>query len=364
MAVSNLVAGSSGLSVQRFEATQNRPFQIPAGLTLQNTVTSTTTFTAGQLPAQVFVVMAGGGGGGSRDTGAGGGGGGTCIGWVDVPSAGITATIGAGGAAVVGTSCQYYGSPGGNTFFGAYVAYGGGGGMSTNDTFGSNGNGQQRQVYPRGPGAGWGGFNPSPTSLTSIYPFIQGCAPFLFNMGFTSAPSTSSNVLKIDDITSIYGNNYTGGGVGGTRNNTLSGTFDGTGGSGLTGGGGTYNGSVDRPGGNSSRNGGISNTFTGGTAGGTTGYAGGGAGLLANGGAGGGVGSKARWLEYSHATWYMVDRVFPCASNTGSTLPPKLLLRAWKGLKLEGPCILIFVLPFINPRSLSFITKSVRIRFN
>jgi len=289
------VTASTGLSVQRFEAAPNKPFQIPAGLTLQNTVTSTTTFTAGQLPAQVWVVMVGGGGGGARDTGGGGGGGGTCIGWVDVPSSGITATIGAGGTAGTSTSGQYYGQPGGNTYFGSYVAYGGGGGMTLGDTFGSNGNGQQRWVYPKGPGAGWGGFNPNVSApTTTTYFFTAGCAPFLDNMLSIGSVGTTTNNPKVDDLHSIYGSNFNGGGVGGNRYNGIGGTvLDGTGGSGLTGGGGAYNGSSDRPGGNSSRNGGISNTFTGGTGGGTTGYAAGGAGLLANGGNGGGAGSKA-----------------------------------------------------------------------
>ena len=283
MGIAQLGVSSGGLSVQRFEAAPNKPFQIPAGLTLQNTVTSTTTFSAGQLPAQVFVVMAGGGGGGSRDTGAGGGGGGTCIGWVDVPSAGITATIGAGGAGGVNAGAQYYGSPGGNTYFGSYVAYGGGGGMSTNDSWGSSSNGPLRQVFPRGIGAGYGGLSLTSLSGNNItYPFIEGCAPFLFSNTII-VPTGTSNLYRVTENYELYGNNYNGGGAGGTQAYNVNGTI-GVGFSGLTGGGGTWNGSsTGQAGGNSSRNGGISNTFTGGI-GNTGGYAGGGAGLLANGG--------------------------------------------------------------------------------
>jgi hypothetical protein len=306
MAVSNLVAGSSGLSVTRFPAAIGNPFQVPAGLTLQNTVTSTTTFTAGQLPAQVWAVIIGGGGGGSRDQGAGGGGGGACIGWVDVPSSGITATIGAGGAAGISTSGQYYGQPGGNTFFGAYVAYGGGGGMSTNDSWASSGNGPFRQIFPRGPGAAYGGIQlNSFANTTTTYSMIQGCAPFLYNSTTMQGPSTSTTVYRMVELYELYANNYTGGGAGGSQQSSGTLNYAG-GGSGLTGGGGTWTGSTGANGGNSSRNGGVSNTFTG-SSGNSSGYGGGGAGLLANGSAptgsaagaggsgGGGGGGTSSW---------------------------------------------------------------------
>jgi hypothetical protein len=308
MGLSVFPAASSGMTTTRFEAAPNKPFNIPAGLTLQATVTSTTTYSAGALPAQVWAVVVGGGGGGSRDTGAGGGGGGTCIGWIDVPSAGITATIGAGGAGGVNSAGQYYGSPGGNTYFGPYIAYGGGGAMATNDTFGQNSNGLQRAVYPRGPGAGWGGFANSFASTGNTYFLTSDCAPFVGNFVVHSQISTTTPTMKIDDLSSLYGNNYNGGGIGGVQGSGISGTLDSAGGSGLTGGGGTWRSasSLGQAGGNSSRNGGISNTFTGG-AGNGSGYGGGGAGLLANGGTptgsaagaggsgGGGGGGTSSW---------------------------------------------------------------------
>lgn len=288
MGISQFPAPTSGLSAARFPARIGAPFQIPAGLTLQNTVTSTTTFSAGALPAQVWVVMAGGGGGGSRDTGGGGGGGGTCIGWVDVPSAGITATIGAGGAAGVTPSGYYYGSPGGNTYFGSHVAFGGGGGMSTNDSWGSSSNGPLRQVFPRGPGAGYGSINLNTVASTTVaYPLIEGCAPFSYG-NFVVNSAGSSSTLRTVEHFEVYGSNYNGGGAGGVTGSGISGNIASYGGNGLTGGGGTWDGnaSTGRAGGNSSRNGGVSNTFTGGS-GTVGGYGGGGAGLLANGGDGG-----------------------------------------------------------------------------
>lgn len=303
MGIAQIPAASGGLAVARFPADYNRPFQVPAGLTLQNTVTSTTTFSAGALPAQVWVVAVGGGGAGGKDgTGSGGGGGGgTCIGWVDVPSAGITATIGAGG---VGNSV-YVGNVGGNTYFGSLVAFGGGGGQNLNDFFNQNSNGNQWRVHGQGPGAGYGGFNSNlytNGATEGQFLFNNQCAPFLNATTFGTGGSYFGGIKQWRNT---YKHNYTGGGAGGT---SVDYDIDGArGGSGLTGGGGS--GQANATGGNSSRDGGLTNTYTGGTANGN-GLGGGGAGLLANGsnattntggagGSGGGGGGGANAWSYT-----------------------------------------------------------------
>lgn len=301
MGIAQIPAPSGGLAVARFPARAGAPFNIPAGLTLQNTVTSTTTFSAGQLPAQVFAVIVGGGGSGGAFSGntqnGGGGGGGVKIGWVDVPSAGITATIGAGGAVVTPSDS---GNKGGTTIFGSILVGGGGGGVR-------NGDGQfslqgVTSIPNREGLAGYGGsangtiLQPNSNAL-SVGPSN---APYGFTEGtiaFSSGASTLSAAVT-GLLTNLW-DNYSGGGAGGAPSIRTQG------GSGFTGGGGSGAGGGGA-GGNSSRDGGLTNTFTGGTATSTGG--GGGAGFLANGsnstsaaggaggsggGGGGGAGSSA-----------------------------------------------------------------------
>lgn len=267
---------ASGLTVGRFPAAIGNPFNVPAGLTLQNTVTSTTTFTAGQLPAQVWVVMMGGGGaGGSGSSYAGGGGGGgACIGWVDVPSAGITATIGAGGS---GVSAGNDGNPGGNTTFGSVTAFGGGGGVR-----GSASSFDEWRTYPRGTGAGYGGSSNvagTTAGTDTSYRIINGSAPFVYSGGLIVSGSSQTNTYGglWSRVQQQHADNYFGGGAGGCQS-----FLSGLPGNGLSGGGGQ--GQTPNAGGASSRNAGVTNTFTGGAAGSTA--SGGGAGLLANGSAG------------------------------------------------------------------------------
>lgn len=281
MGIAQIPAASGGLAVARFPATIGAPFQVPAGLTLQNTVTSTTTFSAGQLPAQVWAVIVGAGGSGGANMGGtegsgGGGGGGTCIGWVDVPSAGITATIGSGGASVSAGSA---GNPGGNTTFGSYIAYGGGGGER--DT-GSNYNLTEASstVSPNGPGGGYGGVSFRNTSNNTI-PLIKG-APFN-DVAFVSAwqATTTGSVANNWVNSNAYRNNYVGGGMGGTNSGANSNYRIGA--NGHTGGGGVGISGAGADGGNSSRSNGLTNNFTGGTGSTNSGGGGGGAGFLANG---------------------------------------------------------------------------------
>jgi hypothetical protein len=276
MGIAVIPAASSGMTTTRFPAAIGNPFNIPAGLTLQNTVTTTTTFTAGQLPAQVWVVMMGAGGAGGSGTSyaGGGGGGGACIGWVDVPSAGITATIGAGGAGVAASDS---GNPGGNTSFGTLTAFGGGGGAigsgSLLDTW---------QVYPRGTGAGYGGSSNTSGSTAgtdTAYRIINGSAPFVNSGSMLVSGGSQTNTYGglWSRVQQAHANNYFGGGAGGCQS-----FLSGLPGNGLSGGG--AQGQNPQAGGNSSRNAGVTNTFTGGAAGSTA--SGGGAGLLANGSAG------------------------------------------------------------------------------
>lgn len=266
MGIAQIPAPSGGLAVARFPAASNVPFNVPAGLTLQNTVTSTTTFSAGQLPAQVWAVIVGAGGSGSANStnysNGGGGGGGVVIGWVDVPSAGITATIGAGGTAVTNAS----GNRGGTTYFGAVFASGGGGGCNQGSSILDTNNAMPLQ----GEGVpGWGGSGTTTYQANSYNPLIVG-APWGTVKGTWSVNSAASTInVNGNLLVSNRLNNYLGGGAGG---------FTSTGGSGYTGGGGANGNS----GGNSSRDGGLTNTFTGGTNGGANG-GGGGAGFLANG---------------------------------------------------------------------------------
>lgn len=274
MGIAQIPAPSGGLAVARFPARSGAPFNIPAGLTLQNTVTSTTTFSAGQLPAQVWAVIVGGGGGGGYGLGSaqgagGGGGGGVVIGWVDVPSAGITATIGAGGNG----SGSTFGSRGGITYFGSMWAQGGGGGASNSGDFIS------QNFNPRfGPGqSGYGGQGSGAiTNATNAFFNAPIGAPLVFALdGGTGGMTFASGSSGLGTALNHGSNNYFGGGAGGC---VAGGTFSATGGSGYTGGG----GGATVSGGNSSRDGGLTNTFTGGT--GTSGTGGGGgAGFLANG---------------------------------------------------------------------------------
>lgn len=284
MGIAQIPAASGGLAVARFPAAIGNPFNIPAGLTLQNTVTSTTTFTAGQLPSQVWVVMMGGGGSGGSGTSyaGGGGGGGACIGWVDVPSSGITATIGAGGAGASSND----GLTGGDTSFGGHIAYGGGGGVINFFT------GTPNRTLARGPGAGHGGASNSsqaPSTNQAVY-VPAGSAPLLAGI---SLGVGSTNTGYFGDLFNFFNTtrlrNYTGGGSGGCNNYASSYV----GGDGLAGGGscGQTGGTAGYNGGNSTRNAGVSNSFTGGTPGGSgaNSSGGGGAGLLANGSNGSGT---------------------------------------------------------------------------
>ena len=279
MGIAQIPAPSGGLAVARFAATIGAPFQVPAGLTLQNTVTSTTTFSAGQLPAQVWAVIVGGGGSGGYSASAtegagGGGGGGTCIGWVDVPSGGITATIGAGGAAPVSAAD---GNPGGNTTFGSYIAYGGGGGLR-NTTSGQISS-SSVLIAPRGTGGGYGGMVFGNTSASTI-PLLKG-APFNDIVFISSWQQTTTSSLENTWVqSSPYRNNFAGGGMGGTNFGANSDYRIGA--NGHTAGGGNGLSSNGANGGNSSRDNGLTNSFTGGSGSAKCG-GGGGAGFLANG---------------------------------------------------------------------------------
>jgi len=269
---------ASGLSVGRFPAASNMPFNIPAGLSLQNTVTSTTTFTAGQLPAQVWAVIVGAGGAGgsngSTSANGGGGGGGVVIGWVDVPSTGITATIGAGGV-----TASSNGGRGGTTIFGTVFANGGGGGCG-------NGNAQLdtgTAVPIHGDGVpGYGGNAATPVFPNTNKILTLPCgAPWGNNKGNWSQASGSSTVTSVSNLLNVRQHNYLGGGAGAWSADAPWGN---TGGSGFTAGGGASSGN----GGGSFRDGGITATFAGGTGAGGGG-SGGGAGFLAAGSSGSGT---------------------------------------------------------------------------
>jgi len=271
MASTVFPVASSGMTTTRFPATNFTPFNIPAGLTLQSTVTTTTAFSAGSLPAQVWVVMMGGGGSGagwgtSSPAGAGGG---ACIGWVDVPSAGLTATIGAGGAAQ--SSNTGSGNVGGNTTFGNFIAYGGGG-ASFGGLF------SQKTLIPRGDGAGYGGCtNSNHETINTFHSGPKG-SPFLDGINFASPPTSGTGFFgNLNNLAYI---NWNGGGRGGEGAGMMGGSLGSVGGAGLSGGGGGNGGD----GGVSSRNAGLTTSFAGGVASGN--YGGGGAGLLAAGGAG------------------------------------------------------------------------------
>ncbi len=270
MGLSVFPAASSGMTTTRFPAAIGNAFNIPSGLTLQNTITSTTTVSS--LPAQVWVVLMGGGGGGgaANNEGGGGGGGGACIGWVDVPTSGsLTFTIGAGGT---GGAFNNSGNTGGNTSVGGLIAYGGCGGIGSTST--QPWNSARHQTF-YGPGAGLGGWTVglSFNGGTGGYQFPwKQNAPFFLDI----SSGISASIGYIGGVSAASCVNYTGGGAGGNG-------YVNTGGNGLSAGGGK-GGSSGSTGGNSSRNAGITNTFTGGSAGGSGG--GGGAGLLANGGTG------------------------------------------------------------------------------
>jgi hypothetical protein len=294
MGLSVFPVPSSGMTTTRFPAAANQVFNIPAGLTLQHTVTSTTTYTAGQLPAQVWAVVVGGGGSGGSSTSGqgsgGGGGGGIKIGWVDVPSAGITATIGAGGGAR-GAGTNSNGNLGGATVFGSVLAHGGGGGANLGNSIFDTATG-----IPFGEGVpGYGGTatNPSWANTNSFGIFPNG-APFGYAPGAFAIAGSGGNTLSLITRTTGF-NNFMGGGAGGSGGSSAPGSN--SGGSGFTGGG----GGNGNNGGASSRDGGLTNTFAGGTAG--SGSSGGGAGFLAagsngsgsgggNGGSGGGGGGS------------------------------------------------------------------------
>ena len=272
MASTVFPAASGGLAVSRFPAVAGAPFNIPAGLTLQNTITTTTTLTT--LPAQVWAVIIGGGGSGasrvSSAVNGSGGGGGVKIGWVDVPSTGITATIGAGGAAGVATT-NASGARGGATIFGSIMSSGGGGGCQNGESVFIT-----AVAQPHGEGlAGYGGNANSVTLLPNLNSFVSlpAGAPYGFTQGtFTAVSNATNSLVAVTGNLTRNWDNYLGGGAGGSdgiRN---------AGGSGFTGGG----AASAATGGNSSRDGGLTNTFTGGTAPSATG-GGGGAGFLANG---------------------------------------------------------------------------------
>lgn len=284
MGLSVFPVPSSGMTTTRFPIAVNQPFNIPAGLTLQHTVTSTTTYTAGQLPAQVWAVVVGGGGSGAVSSAAqgsgGGGGGGVKIGWVDVPSAGITATIGAGGA---GRSSNQDGLRGGSTVFGSVLAHGGGGGCRNGSAVFDTGT-----ALPFGegmPGYGGSGSTGVYQSTNSVSIFPNG-APYGNNPGAFSVIAAGSTLSLPGNA--VQGmNNFVGGGAGGFGTSSL----PTSGGSGFTGGGAGNNAT----GGSSSRDGGINNTFAGGTGAAGNG-GGGGAGFLAVGsnaaGSAGGAGGS------------------------------------------------------------------------
>lgn len=296
---------ASAATTTRFPAAIGNPFNIPSGLTLQNTITSSTSYSAGTFPAQVWVVIIGGGGGGAKGgsspsatSGGGGGGGGACIGWVDVPSSGtLYVVIGAGGAGSAnGAASMTPGGKGGNSRFGNYMAYGGGGG-ATNDGYPSY---LSQTAIPVGPGAGAGAvyYKSIAAGVNSNIWFPAGVAPYTNTQSVNSmAGNTAQHFINTNassaisfpgsgSWTSENYNNFTGGGAAYHLR-------DNNGGDGLTGSGCMGSNGTSIRGGNSSRDGGSTFTFTGGT---TTNQNGaGGAGFLANanyeiGGSGGGGG--------------------------------------------------------------------------
>lgn len=286
---------ASGLTVQRFPAKIGNPANIPAGLTLRNTISSSTSFAAGALPAQVFVIMIGGGGGGSNGgtstQGGGGGGGGACIGWIDVPTDRTSyVVIGAGGTGATGASNANPGGRGGSTTFAGYIAYGGGGGCAGT----ARGTDLAATTLPLGAGGGCGATNGTNITNGNIMTFPDLAAPWTTNKpkGTIINYSAGQQGLGSFSDSSEY-NNYVGGGAG--RFDQTGGNFI-NGGNGLTGGGSSgtaVGGSVT--GGNSSRDGGTTFTFTGGTSTNQNGSSG--AGFLGNGvsstaglGGGGGAG--------------------------------------------------------------------------
>lgn len=254
------VAAASSIAPQYYSG-------VPAGLTLQQTITSSQAVTLPPSLTKVFIIAIGGGGGGGGGAlynggrGSGGGGGGGYAGYV-APFTSVT--IGAGGAG----GLNIKGLQGGDTTVGAITAGGGGyGGYAFNDVYNSYVVISPASVYY---GAGGGG-NYSYAAGSSGRPtiFTQSSLPNQggYYGGQGGYPFGLTGLFS-SDIPALFG--HSGGGACSVNAN-LSGS------SGIFNGGGSTDGAT----------GGSSANFAGGS--GVTGAGGGGAGWLAVGGASGAI---------------------------------------------------------------------------
>ena len=260
------------------------PAQARAATVVTFTTVGSTTWTvpAGVTSVQVLVVAGGGSGGAS----GGGGGGGVVYAptYAVTPSAGITVTVGAGGASV---TTNVAGNAGANSVFGTITAVGGGGGGAHGVTAvagGSGGGGGTGGTYTAGAatqansGGGIGYGKAGGAGGSSTAPYAAGGGGGAVAVG-SAANGATAGAGGQGYLSNITGTNkyYAGGGGGGTQQ---SGGIGGAGGAGGGGGGGCYLGTAGAAG----ANGGTAGTCTGGA----SGYGTGGAGGANTGGGGGG----------------------------------------------------------------------------
>jgi hypothetical protein len=211
---------------------------------IDNSALKATTTTV--VSADVLVVAGGGGGGGTTYNAYGGGGGGAgglvYASGVNI-STGVnyTVTIGAGGAAGVGSGGAVEGSPSSISGLGLTTAVGGG--------RGGRGNGDSVPGTNGGSGGGAGGYPGQPNGLgTSGQGFAGGQPGAEANPyrgaggGGASAAGTNGNASSgnAGNGTAYFGSSYAGGGGGGSTSTYAVGA----GGTGGGGGGGNFNGTT------------------------------------------------------------------------------------------------------------------------
>lgn len=201
--------------------------------TTSNNVTSLQSTTAGKQKIQVFtssgtwvkpsttsvvhVFMCGGGGGGGQYQGAGGGSGYLVQMYVPV-TGNVTVTIGSGGSGAIYPSTQS--ANGGNTSFGALIAYGG---KSPNNTY--KGGSIYYQHYGGDGGAGGGSIAVN-SQLNDVY-FINSPNMSTINFGGKGTIGSDGGIGKYSYLGGYFlyggdgGDGYCPGGVGYTNNVNL-----------------------------------------------------------------------------------------------------------------------------------------------
>jgi len=244
-------------AVDNASNTSSRTFTITILAPVQQSFTSSGTFSVPAGVTAVNVLVVAGGGAGKPNMGGGGGAGGLVYvpGFPVTPSGTVTVTVGCGGSATGGPA-----GPGQDSAFGTITAKGGGygsgnpGGSGGGASHGSTSNGTATQPTEPGQSGAYGFGNPGGQGSTVTYTLAAGGGGGAGTAGTTANAGTpqvgcggdGKAYTIADGTTPVY---YAGGGGGGYNRGHPTLYFPATTASGGQGGGGDATGSTEAPGG-------------------------------------------------------------------------------------------------------------------